>query len=226
MAYTFWDIGRCNCPVLTGCAGCQIPAQNLTLSWVNPVIGNGSTPLIYSAAGAGSWVASCVNQLIFSLICTGAPGLRRHLFLVRLLPDRGEGDLHDKLHRARPQAGFRDDHLRRHFSGSSPSIRPIAPCCRPTATRVSRSRHDASLPRMPLRSGRRHRVPGRAGATGLRPVGPVASRPHPELRGDGGEAWPTPRRSRGSRRRDRAVETARVRWEAMTPTERANCCGG
>ena len=50
------------------CAPCSIPQTSLTLSWVNPLIGNGSTPLTYTAPGL--WVSSCTNQLQYQLRCT------------------------------------------------------------------------------------------------------------------------------------------------------------
>lgn len=52
------------------CSPCSIPAQNLTLSWVNAILGNGSTPLIYTATPA-SWTSGCANGLLYKLLCTG-----------------------------------------------------------------------------------------------------------------------------------------------------------
>lgn len=52
------------------CSPCNIPAQNLVLSWVNVIRGNGSTPLTYTHAPA-SWTSSCTNGLLYELICTG-----------------------------------------------------------------------------------------------------------------------------------------------------------
>lgn len=52
------------------CSPCSIPASNLTLSWVNPTLGNGSTTLVYSSSGP-SWISGCSNGLIYELFCTG-----------------------------------------------------------------------------------------------------------------------------------------------------------
>ncbi len=52
------------------CSPCNIPAQNLTLSWVNPISGNGSTALVYATTPA-SWTSGCSNGLLYKLICTG-----------------------------------------------------------------------------------------------------------------------------------------------------------
>jgi hypothetical protein len=57
------------------CSPCAIPEKDLTISWVNPLAGNGSDMLVYG--GAGTWTTGCSggagggNQLIFSLSCTG-----------------------------------------------------------------------------------------------------------------------------------------------------------
>jgi hypothetical protein len=56
-------------PSLT-CSPCNIPAQNLTLSWVNALSGNGSTGLTYATAPA-SWTSGCSNGLLYKLLCTG-----------------------------------------------------------------------------------------------------------------------------------------------------------
>jgi hypothetical protein len=58
------------------CSPCAIPNQNLTISWVNPLAGNGSDTLVYNATGP-SWATGCSggagvgNQLLFKLFCTG-----------------------------------------------------------------------------------------------------------------------------------------------------------
>ena len=57
------------------CSPCAIPEKDLTISWVNPLAGNGSDTLVYN--GAGSWTTGCSggagagNQLIFTLGCSG-----------------------------------------------------------------------------------------------------------------------------------------------------------
>lgn len=48
------------------CAPCPIPARNLRLSWVNSILGNGSTTLSWDGSG---WTSGCVNGLKFSLGC-------------------------------------------------------------------------------------------------------------------------------------------------------------
>ena len=52
------------------CSPCNIPTQNLVLSWVNLISGNGSTTLIYTATPA-AWTSGCSNNLLYKLICTG-----------------------------------------------------------------------------------------------------------------------------------------------------------
>jgi hypothetical protein len=52
------------------CSPCNLPAQNLVLSWVNLITGNGSTPLIYATTPA-SWTSGCANGLLYKLVCTG-----------------------------------------------------------------------------------------------------------------------------------------------------------
>jgi hypothetical protein len=58
------------------CSPCTIPDQSLTISWVNPLAGNGSDTLVYSTSGP-SWATGCSggagvgNQLLFKVFCTG-----------------------------------------------------------------------------------------------------------------------------------------------------------
>jgi hypothetical protein len=52
------------------CSPCSIPAQNLTLSWVNGIIGNGSTGLTYTTVPA-AWTSGCSNGLLYKLLCSG-----------------------------------------------------------------------------------------------------------------------------------------------------------
>ena len=56
-------------PVLS-CSPCSIPRKNLTLSWTNILIGDGSTPLVF--VPPGQWNSACTNQLLFSLACPGS----------------------------------------------------------------------------------------------------------------------------------------------------------
>ena len=52
------------------CSPCNIPTQNLTLSWVNLISGNGSTTLTY-APTPSTWTSGCSNGLLYKLGCTG-----------------------------------------------------------------------------------------------------------------------------------------------------------
>jgi hypothetical protein len=52
------------------CSPCSIPRQNLTVSWINILSGNGSTTLAYTAAPP-SWTSACSNDLQYTLVCTG-----------------------------------------------------------------------------------------------------------------------------------------------------------
>jgi hypothetical protein len=58
-------------PAPTGvpCGSCTIPASDLTVSWTNPLLGDGSAPLVYSSTGP-VWKSACTNQLLFQLSCT------------------------------------------------------------------------------------------------------------------------------------------------------------
>jgi hypothetical protein len=61
------------------CSPCNIPTQNLTLSWVNVTSGNGSTTLTYAATSA-SWTSGCSNGLLYKLVCTGGQVELRVIF--------------------------------------------------------------------------------------------------------------------------------------------------
>jgi hypothetical protein len=50
------------------CSPCNIPTQNLTLSWVNAINGNGSTTLTYVNTPT-SWTSACANGLLYELLC-------------------------------------------------------------------------------------------------------------------------------------------------------------
>ena len=52
------------------CSPCSVPQQNLTVSWVNTLSGNGQTTLAYAASPV-SWTSGCSNRLRFKLLCTG-----------------------------------------------------------------------------------------------------------------------------------------------------------
>jgi hypothetical protein len=49
------------------CGSCLIPAHDLTVSWTNSILGDGSTTLAYSS---GTWTSGCSNELIYQLLCT------------------------------------------------------------------------------------------------------------------------------------------------------------
>ncbi len=52
------------------CGQCQIPRNNLTVSWSNLILGSASTTLVYSGSPTTQWMSACTNQLLFELICT------------------------------------------------------------------------------------------------------------------------------------------------------------
>jgi hypothetical protein len=70
------------------CLPCVIPAEDLTVSWVNLLSGDGSAPLIYTT-GPSAWTASCVDDgLIFKLGCnSGNIELRITFFIAGDCPD-------------------------------------------------------------------------------------------------------------------------------------------
>lgn len=51
------------------CSPCNLPRQNLTISWKNNLVGNGSAALAF--VPPGQWISACANQLVFSLLCPG-----------------------------------------------------------------------------------------------------------------------------------------------------------
>jgi hypothetical protein len=51
------------------CSPCNIPEANLTLSWVNPILGNGATTLTWNP-GARNWTSTaCVRGQSYQLQC-------------------------------------------------------------------------------------------------------------------------------------------------------------
>jgi hypothetical protein len=52
------------------CGTCTIPKQDLTLSYSNLILGDGTAPLTYNNT-ANTWTSSCTNELIYELICLG-----------------------------------------------------------------------------------------------------------------------------------------------------------
>jgi hypothetical protein len=61
------------------CSPCKIPAQNLTLSWVNVISGNGSTTLTFASTPT-TWTSACSNGLLYELFCTGGQVELRVIF--------------------------------------------------------------------------------------------------------------------------------------------------
>jgi hypothetical protein len=63
------------------CGGCAIPDRNLTVSWTNPIIGNGSTTLFYNSS-ALTWTSGCSNELVYQLLCTGGQVEFRAIYFI------------------------------------------------------------------------------------------------------------------------------------------------
>lgn len=55
------------------CSPCNIPLKNLTVSWTNTLLGNGSATLVYTAGSPPTWStgSACPNEMLFSLRCSG-----------------------------------------------------------------------------------------------------------------------------------------------------------
>ena len=54
------------------CGTCSIPRTDLTVSWTNLIIGNGSATLVYSGSPSTQWLSACTNQLLYQLVCTAS----------------------------------------------------------------------------------------------------------------------------------------------------------
>jgi hypothetical protein len=71
------------------CQPCEIPRQDLTVSWVNPIFGNGQARLVFNASGP-SWSTGCSgvgNDNIFTLAClSGQIEFRVVYFLAGVCP--------------------------------------------------------------------------------------------------------------------------------------------
>jgi hypothetical protein len=82
--------GCCGCSGggTIACSPCAIPGQNLTLSWVNPITGNGSVTLVYASGGGSSaWDFECSSGLIYQLACNaGSIELRVFYFISGACP--------------------------------------------------------------------------------------------------------------------------------------------
>jgi hypothetical protein len=72
------------------CSPCSLPAQDLVISWVNVIFGNGSTTLAY-ANSSNSWSSTCSHGLLFTLLCTsGQVELRVIYFTTGTCPTGAE----------------------------------------------------------------------------------------------------------------------------------------
>jgi hypothetical protein len=70
--------GSGNGGVSTSCSPCSIPDEDLTISWVNILSGDGSAVLTYSAP---NWMTICVDDGIkFQLSCTSGSIELRAIF--------------------------------------------------------------------------------------------------------------------------------------------------
>jgi hypothetical protein len=52
------------------CSPCMIPEHNLTISWINSLISNGSATLTYTDTPT-LWTSGCSHGLQYKLLCTG-----------------------------------------------------------------------------------------------------------------------------------------------------------
>jgi hypothetical protein len=69
------------------CGPCQVPKKDLTVSWTNLILGNGSTTLVYSGRLATQWISGCTNELLYELVCTeGLVEFRVYYFLSGACP--------------------------------------------------------------------------------------------------------------------------------------------
>jgi hypothetical protein len=65
----------------TSCSPCNIPNEDLTISWTNIITGDGSAPLIYTP-GPPRWISACADEgLIFQLQCVDGFELRAIFFI-------------------------------------------------------------------------------------------------------------------------------------------------
>ena len=74
------------------CAPCDIPTEDLTISWTNLLSGNGSAPMNY-ATGLNAWTTECVDSgLQFRLSCTAGEIELRVFFFVTGFCPTGQSD--------------------------------------------------------------------------------------------------------------------------------------
>jgi hypothetical protein len=75
----------------TTCTPCNIPNEDLTISWVNLLDGDGSATMTYAGGGGGVWETGCADSgLRFRLICTGGNIELQALFFITLTCPTGE----------------------------------------------------------------------------------------------------------------------------------------
>ncbi len=73
------------------CGACTIPRSDLTVSWANPIAGDGSAALVYSASPATVWLSACTQQLLFQPVLHGGPGgVPGDVLPLRVVPERPE----------------------------------------------------------------------------------------------------------------------------------------
>ena len=66
----------------TTCDPCNIPNEDLTISWTNLITGDGSATMMYTS-GPSLWTTGCVDEgLIFQLNCTGGGFELRAIFFI------------------------------------------------------------------------------------------------------------------------------------------------
>ncbi len=79
----FLNRWRCCCttsvPLFT-CGTCTIPKANLTVTYHNGVIGDGTAVLVWD--GVNNWQSVCTNQVIYQILCNaGTPEFRVRYFI-------------------------------------------------------------------------------------------------------------------------------------------------
>ncbi len=82
------ELGASGAGGFVGCLPCSIPDEDLTVSWVNLLSGDGLATMTYTT-GPSAWTASCVDDgLIFKLGCnSGNIELRATFFVAGDCPD-------------------------------------------------------------------------------------------------------------------------------------------
>lgn len=70
----------CSGPITISCSPCNLPATNLTISWTNPILGNGSATMVYSPTPNQWQTGCCDGGLMFQLFCTSSTIELRGIF--------------------------------------------------------------------------------------------------------------------------------------------------